>query len=158
MLSLMYVMDGSIKTMNSTWNGPPGQMVRALGKCFHPNTRIKLRNGIIKQIQTIDLGDILEDGSIVESIMKIDNKRDPVPLYLIKKAGVDSDDIFVTGSHLVFDEKTNQFIKVENYSKAVPTNNQIEWFSCLITSNHKIKIGNEIFWDWEDHFVKILHI
>ena len=54
--------------------------------------------------------------------------------------------------------KTNQFIKVENYSKAVPTNNQIEWFSCLITSNHKIKIGNEIFWDWEDHFVKILHI
>ena len=158
MLSLMYVMDGSIKTMNSTWNGPPGQMVRALGKCFHPNTRIKLRNGIIKQIQTIDLGDILEDGSIVESIMKIDNKREPVPLYLIKKAGVDSDDIFVTGSHLVFDEKTNQFIKVEKYSKAVPTNNQIEWFSCLITSNHKIKIGNEIFWDWEDHFVKMPHI
>jgi hypothetical protein len=158
MLSLMYVMDGSIKTMNSTWNGPPGQMVRALGKCFHPDTRIKLRNGIIKQIRTIDLGDILEDGSIVESIMKIDNKREPVPLYLIKKAGVDSDDIFVTGSHLVFDEKTNQFIKVENYSKAIPTNNQIEWFSSLITSNHKIKIGNEIFWDWEDHFVKMPYI
>ena len=70
MISLMYVMDGSIKTMNSTWNGPPGQMVRALGKCFHPDTRIKLRNGIIKQIRTIDLGDILEDGSIVRDASK----------------------------------------------------------------------------------------
>ena len=158
MVSLMYTMDGSIKTMNSTWNGPPGQMVRALGKCFHPNTRIKLRNGIIKPIRDIDLGDILEDGSIVESVMKIDNKRAPVPLYVIKKSGVDGDDIFVTGSHLVFDQKLNRFIKVENYSKAVRTNSQIEWFSCLITSNHKIKIGNELFWDWEDHFIKMPHI
>jgi hypothetical protein len=158
MVSLMYVMDGSIKTMNSTWNGPPGQMVRALGKCFHPDTRIKLRSGIIKPIKAIDLGDILEDGSIVESVMKIDNKREPVPLYVIKKSGVEGDDIFVTGSHLVFDVKTNKFIKVENYSKAVRTNTQIEWFSCLITSNHKIKIGNELFWDWEDHFIKMPHI
>ena len=29
MLTLMYVMDGSIKTMNSTWSGPPGQLIRA---------------------------------------------------------------------------------------------------------------------------------
>ena len=158
MVSLMYIMDGSIKTMNSTWNGPPGQMVRALGKCFHPDTRIKLRNGIVKPIKAIDLGDILEDGSIVESVMKIDNKREPVPLYIIKNSGVEDNDIFVTGSHLVFDQKANKFIKVENYSKAIRTNIQIEWFSCLITSNHKIKIGNEIFWDWEDHFLKIPHI
>jgi hypothetical protein len=30
MATLMYTLDGSIKTMQSTWNGPPGQMVRAL--------------------------------------------------------------------------------------------------------------------------------
>jgi hypothetical protein len=154
MTSLMYVMDGSIKTMNSTWNGPPGQMVRALGKCFHPNTRIKLLNETIKAIKDVNLGDILQDGSIVESVMKIDNKRDPAPMYVIKKAGVDGDDIFVTGSHLVFNEKTNNFITVDNYSKASLTNSQPEWFSCLITSKHQIEIGNEIFWDWEDHFVK----
>lgn len=155
MLSLMYVMDGSIKTMNSTWNGPPGQMVRALGKCFHPNTRIKLHNGVIKPIKDIDLGDILYDGSFVESIMKIDNKREPVPLYVIKNSGVDGDDIFVTGSHLVFEQQTQKFIKVENYSKAVRTNIQIEWFSCLITNSQQIKIGNELFWDWNDHFIKM---
>jgi hypothetical protein len=158
MTTLLYVMDGSIKTMNSTWNGPPGQMVRALGKCFHPNTNIKLLNESIKAIKDVDLGDILQDGSIVESVMKIDNKREPVPLYLIKKDGVDGQDIFVTGSHLVFDEKVNNFIKVENYSKASLTNYRPEWFSCLITSNHKIHIGNEIFWDWEDHFVKMPYL
>ena len=155
MVSLMYVMDGSIKTMNSTWNGPPGQMVRALGKCFHPNTHIKLLNGTIKYIKDVDLGDILEDGSIIESVMKIDNKRETVPLYIIKEAGVESQDIYVTGTHLILDNKSGKFIKVENYSKAMLTNLQPEWFSCLITSNHRIKIGKEIFWDWEDHFVKM---
>lgn len=158
MLSLMYVMDGSIKTMNSTWNGPPGQLVRVLGKCFSPNTHIKLLDGTIKTMQDVDLGDILQDGSIVQSVMKIDNKNEPVPLYVIKNSGVNGEDIFVTGSHLIFDEKSKKFIKVENYSKASPTDFQIDWFSCLITSNHKIHIGDEIFWDWEDHFVKVAQL
>ena len=156
MTSLMYVMDGSIKTMNSTWNGPPGQMVRALGKCFHPNTHIKLLNGTIKSIKDVDLGDILEDGSIVESVMKIDNKHKPIPLYLIKNAGVNKEDIYVTGSHLVLNNDTKQFIKTEDYFKAQLSDKKTEWFSCLITSDHKIQIGNEMFWDWEDHFVKKL--
>jgi hypothetical protein len=155
MVSLMYVMDGSVKTMNSTWNGPPGQMVRRLGKCFAPTTSIRLKNGTIKIIKDIDLGDVLEDGSVVESVMKIDNKREPIPLYVIKKSGIENEDIFVTGSHLVFDRSQNKFITVDKYPKATLTNLHSEWFSCLITSNHKIKIGNEIFWDWEDHFVKV---
>ena len=41
MVTLMYVIDGSVKTMQSAWNGPTGQLVRALGKCFHPETKIK---------------------------------------------------------------------------------------------------------------------
>ena len=156
MVSLMYIMDGSVKTMNSTWNGPPGQMVRALGKCFHPNTKIKLKNGDIKFIKDIDLGEILEDGSIVESTMKIDNKNNPVPLYVIKNAGVNNEDIYVTGSHLVYDSTTNKLILVKNYNKAeLSTDTQTEWFSCLITNTHNIKIGSELFWDWEDHFIKL---
>jgi hypothetical protein len=154
MVSLMYVIDGSILTMQSTWNGPPGQLVQALGKCFYPHTIIKLANGDKKCIKDIDLGDVLEDGSIVESVMKIDNKREKIPLYIIKNEGVDNNDIYVTGSHLVFDKKLNKFIQVKNYSKAELSNVQTDWFSCLITTNHKIPIGNEIFWDWEDHFVK----
>jgi hypothetical protein len=152
MVSLMYVMDGSIKTMNSTWNGPPGQMVRALGKCFHPFTTIQLKNGTTKFMKDIDLGDILEDGSVVESVLKIDNKKQRIPFYLINTK---SGDILVTGSHLVFDKSKNEFVKVENYSKAVLTDKNYDWFSCLITDTHRIPIESEIFWDWEDHFVKM---
>jgi len=151
MVSLMYVMDGSIKTMNSTWNGPPGQLVRALGKCFHPFTYIKLKNGESKCMKDIDLGDILEDGSIVESVMKIDNKKEQIPFYSIN---TENGDILVTGSHLVFDKEKNTFIKVQDYKKAILTDIKFDWFSCLITDTHKIPIKDEIFWDWEDHFVK----
>ena len=151
MVSLMYVMDGSIKTMNSTWNGPPGQLVRALGKCFHPLTEVKLKNGQFKCMKDIDLGDILEDGSIVESVMKIDNKKEPIPFYSINTK---NGDILVTGSHLVFDKENNTFIKVQDYKKATLTDIKFDWFSCLITDTHKIPIKDEIFWDWEDHFVK----
>ena len=156
MVSLMYIMDGSIKTMNSTWNGPPGQLVRTLGKCFHPSTNVQLQNGNIKAMKDIDLGDILEDGAIVESVMKIDNTRDRAPLYIIRNGGVRSADIYVTGSHLVYDDTIKNFIKVENYSGAEITILEADWFSCLITSNHRIKIGQQLFWDWEDHFVKIM--
>jgi hypothetical protein len=154
MVTLMYVLDGSIKTMNSAWNGPSGQLVRALGKCFHPDTLLKLQNGENKFMKDIDLGDILENGSVVQSVLKIDNKIEPVPLYIIKGSGVNKEDIFVTGSHLVFDVTQNNFIKVENYSNAVLSETRTDWFSCLITSDHKIKIGDEVFWDWEDHFIK----
>ena len=154
MVTILYIIDGSIKTMNSTWNGPPGQIVRTLGKCFHPDTKVKLIDGIIKSMKDINLGDILENGSVVESLMTIDNSKRDIPLYIIKNGGVENEDIYVTGSHLVFDTQSNKFIKVENYKKATLSNLKTDWFSCLITSRNKILIGNEVFWDWEDHFVK----
>lgn len=155
MVTIMYLMDGSIKTMNSTWNGPSGQMVRVLGKCFHPDTKLKLKDGTIKRMKDIHLGDVLENGSIVESTMQIDNKINKIPLYVLKNSGVNNEDIFVTGSHLIYCKSMNQFIRVENYhvSELAPSVNT-EWFSCLITNDHKIQISNEIFWDWEDHYVK----
>jgi hypothetical protein len=154
LVTLMYVMDGSIKTMNSAWKGPTGQLVRALGKCFYPETKIKLKNGNIVAIKDINLGDILENGSVVYSTMKIDNKNNKEDLYCIKEKGVNGDNINVTGSHLVFDDSKNKFVKVSEYYKAIKSKVKTEWFSCLITSDHKIKIGSEIFWDWEDHFIK----
>lgn len=155
MTTLMYVIDGSVLTMQSTWNGPPGQLVKALGKCFYPNTTVKLQNGATKVMKDIDLGDILENGAVVESVLKIDNKRERNPLYVIYKGGVNEENIYVTGSHLVYDKKNNKYVKVENYSEAVLSKVETEWFSCLITSDHTIQIGSQLFWDWEDHFVKL---
>jgi hypothetical protein len=154
LVTIMYVMDGSIKTMESAWNGPSGEMVRALGKCFHPLNKIKLRNGNIVFMKDINLGDVLQNGGIVESVMQINNKTNPEPLYLIKHSGINNEDIYVTGSHLVFDKTQNKFIKVKNAQWAIKTDLIIDWFSCFITSDHKIQIGNQMFWDWEDHFIK----
>ena len=133
---------------------PKGPKKPKLGKCFDPETPIKLKNGTIKFIKDLNLGDILVNGSIIEAVMKIDNKQNTVPLYVIKGEGISNKDIYVTGSHLVFNNKTNKFSKVEDYFKAKVSDKCIDWFSCLITSDHKIQIGNEVFWDWEDHFVK----
>jgi hypothetical protein len=141
------------KNMNSNENG---QIITSLGKCFHPDTKIKLENGEIKCIKDVDLGDVLEDGSIVESTMKINNKKEQIPLYKIKECGVNKEDIYVTASHMVYDSCSNLFIPVQNYSKSeISRDIHSDWFSCLITNSHNIKIGSETFWDWEDYCLKL---
>jgi len=86
--------------------------------------------------------------------MKISNKKDSEYLYKISNQGILNQDIYVTGSHLIFDKYNKKFIKVEDYNLATKTNIKLDWFCCLITDTHNIKIGKEIFWDWEDHFLK----
>ena len=159
MITLLYILDGSTKTTQSMWKGPPGQMVRSLGKCFHPHTKIKLKNGFICCIQDIHLGDILENGSRVTAIMKIDNNlnRDFEALYKLPKRGVDNEDILITGSHLIFDKTQNKYVEIKNYKDAEVTYRKIAWLSCLITDDHKIQIGKEEFWDWEDYIIKLQH-
>jgi hypothetical protein len=156
MVSMMYVMDGSIKTMNSMWKGPPGQLVQALGKCFHPDTKVRLLNGEIKKMQYVDLGDVLENGSTVECVMKIDNAKNSEMLYRIVGGGIDGEDVLVTGSHSILDVTAHEpdiFIRIRDYAKAVKTDIQLPWFSCLITSDHRIGIADEIYWDWEDQLL-----
>ena len=148
MVTIMYLIDGSIKTMTSGYNF-------VSGKCFHPDTLVALKNGEIKAMKDVNLGDVLVNDSIVESVMKINNKRDSIPFYVIKGAGVNDSDIYITGSHFVYDKTSNKFIKIEEYSNAELTNIKSDWFSCLITSDHKIHIGKETFWDWDDYLLRI---
>jgi hypothetical protein len=148
-VTILYVLDGAIKTMKSTWNGPPGQIVRAIGSCFHPETKIKTKSGEIYTMKDIPLGTELEDGSKVFSVLKVDNP-DKLPLYKINN-GVNDEPIYVTGEHFIFDETTNNFIQVKNSKKAELQDIIFsDWFSCLITTNRRIQIANHIFWDWED--------
>ena len=150
--SLMYVLDGNSKTMKSIWKGPPGQVMRklaTLGHCFHPETKIKLLNGEIVNMKDVNLGSILENGSKVISVMKIDNSNKE-PLMKMEGSGLNNEDIYVTGSHLI--KEGEKFIKVCDCNKSVKqTEISCEWYSCLITDNHLIKIGDHIFWDWEDY-------
>jgi len=147
MVTLMYMMDGSVKTMNSAWTGPPGQMVHALS-CFYPNTEVKLKNGSIVSMSNIEPGTVLENGSKVHAVMKILNSGED--LYEIKD-GVEGHVIYVTGSHFVYDEYTYKFVRVSQYRHAKKSNKHKPlWYSSLITTDNKIKIGNHLFWDWED--------
>ena len=146
-VTIMYVLDGSIKTMKSAWAGPSGQLVRAIGSCFHPDTKIKLKNGETYKMQDLPLGSELEDGAKVFSVLKIAN-FDKEPLYKIK-GGVEGEDIYVTGKHFI--KETREWIQVKDCTLAdIQEDVKADWFSCLITTNRQIKIGEHIFWDWED--------
>jgi hypothetical protein len=151
--TFLYVLDGSIKTMNSAWNGPPGQMVRVMGSCFHPETEVKLKNRVLVEIQNLRLGDVLENGSIVRATMKIDNYTDET-LYKFIKQGPGGRDIYVSGTHMV-ETSDGKYIEVKNHPEAVlEDKKEKKWFVSLITSDHKIQIGKMTFWDWEDDCLK----
>jgi len=159
--STLYVMDGTYKTINSIWAGPPGQLVQTIGKCFHPDTQLLLKDGTIKKMKNICLGDILEDGSVVEATMKINNCRSipnsnyqAIPFYLLKNKGIDNTNVYVTGTHFIYDKNTHKFVQIQDYCDAIKTNVTTKYFCCLITSTHRIKIGDNIFWDWEDYSIK----
>ena len=48
------------------------------------------------------------------------------------------------------DDDFDNYIKVCDYSKAEKTDEYDEELCCLITSTHRIPVGEYIFWDWED--------
>jgi len=146
-ITMVYILDGTIKTGKSFWTGPPGQLIQAIGSCFHPNTMIKLKNGEQYTMENIPLGSELENGGKVFAVLKIDNSKKEC-LYKIND---DDQDIYVTGEHFVLDKQNKKWIQVKNYDNAQIQNDFIiDYFSCLITTNGRIPIGNHLFWDWED--------
>ena len=150
MYTLMYTMDGTVKAMESGWNGPPGQMLQTLG-CFDPQTKIKLDNGDIKMMKDLHLGDKLINGSIIMGTIKylnIDKDGNYIqPLYEIP-GGEEGETVFVTGEHFVWDGKKWNFSK--NHPNAKLSNKNLSEFSCVCTSNNKIQIGKNLFWDYND--------
>ena len=149
-VTILYVLDGSLKTMNSAWAGPAGQMVRKIGKigsCFHPDTILTLEDGSKVKMKDIPLGSILSDGSSVFSVMKINNIKKEQMYKIID----DEQIIYVTGEHYIFNDEDEVWYRVKDYKNAILQSDiYSDWFSCLITTTGKIPIGNYIFWDWED--------
>lgn len=56
----------------------------------------------------------------------------------------------VTGSHKVLDSATGRFICVCDHPDAFKLARTIDEVVCLITSDHQIRLENDVFWDWED--------
>jgi hypothetical protein len=145
--TVIFMLDGFVKLL-SAGAGTFGASIKFMS-CFHPDTKIKTKNGDVFSMKDLPLGVELEDGCKVFSVMKLDNPN-KLPFYKID-GGVNGESIYVTGDHFVYDNVVGKFIKVKYYSKAVLEPEHVaDWVSCLITSNQHIPIGQHIFWDWED--------
>jgi len=163
MTTTLYVLDGSVMTMSSAWSGPPGQLVRAL--CFHPETKLDLKNGNKVSMKDVELNSILKNGTRVLSVMKISNldengtiieKMYRVKRYIKNNNDNDNDDndddyILVSGSHLIYNPDSKKFVQVKDLPNSEISQVDCDVLSCLITSNHTIPIGDWIFHDWEDN-------
>lgn len=152
MTTTLYIINGSIMTMQSSWDGPPGELVKAL--CFHPETKLQMQNGEISSMKDIPLNSILHNGTRVCAVMQISNLDENgyyiEKMYKVKAKRNDDDDIIVSGSHLIYDAKTEQFMHVKDLPVSELTDINCSILSCLITSDHTIPIGDWIFHDWED--------
>lgn len=125
-----------------------GGKVPKVPNCFHPEAVILDANGKGICISDVRLGQKLYGGGHVVAKMVLENNAQLYEFMASK--------VVVSGTHLVFDSKTNGFITVEE-----AFNNG--WFvrkhqgerpstlTCLITSNHIIHAGEAIFHDWEDN-------
>lgn len=156
MVSVIYIIEGGMLSGESIMAGPVGETLKFV--CFHPETLIKLKNGKNKKMCEIEIDDILKNGSKVLATMKIKGNKDGCnPFYKIKNTN-DNNNILVTGSHLILDNKSKKYIPVKNLSNNIASicpNITSEYLNCLITDDHKICIGEHTFWDWEDDGIYI---
>lgn len=139
MATLMYMLTGGVKVGESVMDGPIVGMMKTV--CFSPDTAVKLEDGSSKRMADVELGDVLASGSVVEGTVSLLNPRRE-PFY-------DMCGTKVTGAHLVRCG-TGAFCRVRDHPSAKKLDEVPERLSCLVTSDHLIKIGNVTFWDYED--------
>ena len=159
MTTTINILSGSIMTMNSAWNGPPGDLVRAL--CFNPETKLRLQSGELIAMKDIPLNSILQNGTRVCAVMQISNLDENglivEKMYKVKRTidasanNISEHDILVSGSHLIYYPDINQFVHVKDLPSSELSEIDCPILSCLITSDHTIPIGEWIFHDWEDN-------
>jgi len=150
LVSVMYIMEGSHKTMVSIQKGPPGQLLNTLA-CFSPETLLTLKTGVQIPMKQVRLNDVLENGVVVHATMQISNSG-ASPYYKMKSTRQPDGYIYVTGEHYV--KHKEHFIPVKYHPGAEYVPSKIDdVVLCLITSNHRIPIDNYEFWDWDDDLI-----
>lgn len=113
--------------------------------CFDPQTRVKLQDGTVKWMDALLLGDVLEDGSLVEGILEVSAEQEPV--YVL-------DGIRVSGAHLVWFEEEEEWIPVAEHPEALLSHQRCSRLLCLRTNSRTIPLeGLSKTWsfrDWEE--------
>jgi len=151
----MYLIEGSILSLEGINNSSTMKVMRDLGNfCFHPDTMLKLKNGKTVAIKNIQIDDVLEDGSVVLATIQSVKRKDN-PLFKFENNRDNNNNIYVTGSHYVMFADTNTFIEVKHHPIAkLCMETSCSHLCSLITNTHLIKIGDYIFWDYEDDYLQ----
>jgi len=110
--------------------------------CFHKDTTIQLKNNISKKISNISIRDTLNDGAIINGIIKI--KCTDEIFYKIGST-------LVTSNHFILHD--NSWIYAKDYPEAIKTDITTDYVYCLSTTTNKINIDNYIFHDWNDDYI-----
>lgn len=109
-------------------------------KCFDKNVRIKLDNGITKDIMDINVGDILENGVRITGKMKLDAAN--LRMFNIR-------DIIISETHIV--KYGNKWIPVRDHPEAIEIYDYAEpYLYCLNTNSKVIVLNGLIFTDWDE--------
>jgi hypothetical protein len=151
-LTMLYILQGTIDTMSSAWAGPPGQMVRAL--CFHPETQLRKSDGSYFHICNSTIGIELHDGSIITNVHCFKNCEGEILYELPHNIRHSSLPIMVTGDHYIFYK--NKWIMVKNIPNVKQSNIKSDILYCLETSSQNIHIQSYVFWDWEDDVLSLI--
>jgi hypothetical protein len=108
--------------------------------CFHKNTNIIMKDGL-ERISSIEPGDILEGGNIVQGIVEVPGEV----LYSL-------DNILVSGYHSVYYE--GKIIYVKDHPRALITDKKEQTLWTLITTKREISVmgsnGPLKFLDWDE--------
>ena len=136
-LSVVFV--ATNKSLAKTFHITPGKMPK-IAKCFDKNTLILMNDGSHKKIKDILIGDILCDNNVVTSTFKLSS--DNVTMY-------NHNGIIVSDCHNVLHD--GSFKHVKECPQSIKLNSyESPHIYCLNTTNKIIKIGNDIFLDWDE--------
>lgn len=109
-------------------------------RCFDRKTKFILIDGTFKHIEELKPLDILIDGTIITSKIKVTSKG--LDMYKL-------DNIIVSESHVV--KYDNKWIQVKEHPYANKISGYTEpYLYCLNTSTKIILLNNTVFTDWDE--------
>jgi len=113
-------------------------------KCFDKNTKLTLQNGTEVNISDIHIGDILRDGSVIQSHLVLERGNEN--MYNLNG-------VIVSGTHILLYK--NKWIFVADYPHIQKLSDYNETLLyCVVTSTKTITLNNIVFSDWDEVLVK----
>lgn len=128
------------RVMNLPFPSPPG--VPSKPSCFSKNTIIYLKDRKITSFSRLEVGDQLEDGSRITSVLKLSSFGQK--MYKLNE-------VVVSGTHQVYDIENKKWTYVKNHRDSILIDNFDEpYLYCINTTSKTINLGCNMFLDWDE--------